>query len=162
MSYKILMWFRQDLRLYDNPALYEASQHERVLPIYILDDLTPTSFKMGAASKWWLYHSLLKLNTQLDNKLNVYQGSSKDVILSIIENNQLDTVYWNRCYEPWRIKVDSEIKSILKEKGIKCQSFNASLLWEPMEVKKRDGTPYKVFTPFYHKGCLQAIPPRKP
>ena len=158
----IIFWFRQDLRISDNPGLFEAAKNGKVLPIYILDDLEAESFKMGSASRLWLHHSLNALNECLSNSLNVYVGNSKEVLLKILQNTPADTVYWNRCYEPWRIKNDSSIKEALKKKDIECKSFNGSLLWEPWENLKKDNTPYKVFTPFYTRGCLQAVAPRIP
>ena len=154
-----LFWFRQDLRLIDNPGLFEASKNGAVLPIYILDNTTP---KMGSASRWWLHHSLNVLNQNLDNSLNVYIGNAKNILLEIIQKNTIDAVYWNRCYEPYRIANDSLIKSELKNLNIECKSFNGSLLWEPWEVLKQDKTPYKVSTPFYTRGCLQSASPRCP
>jgi deoxyribodipyrimidine photo-lyase len=163
MSKKItIFWFRQDLRIADNPGLYAAALQGKVLPIYILDDDTPGEFKLGGASRWWLNHSLNKLNQDLKNNLNVYTGQPKKILLNIIKENNIDAVYWNRCYEPWRIKQDTEIKLQLKNMAIDCESFNASLLWEPWQVLKSDGTPYKVYTPYYKNGCLQAIAPRQP
>ncbi len=154
-----LFWFRQDLRIADNPGLFEAAQNGTVLPIYILDTEDP---KIGSASKWWLHHSLSALNESLDNTLNVYVGRSQNILLEILQKNTIHAVYWNRCYEPWRIANDSLIKAELKNKNIECKSFNGSLLWEPWEVLKKDRTPYKIFTPFYTRGCLQAKPPRHP
>jgi deoxyribodipyrimidine photo-lyase len=155
-----IFWFRQDLRLSDNPGLFEATQNGNIIPVYILDDSYANDFKMGAASKWWLHSSLHALNNSLDGKLNVYKGDSFEVLLKIIKENKATAVYWNRCYEPWRIKNDTYIKSGLKEKSIKCKSFNASLLWEPWETCKGDNAPYKVFTPFYKNARTQNI--RKP
>ena len=66
-------WFRQDLRLSDNPALTAASKHQNVLPIYIYDDDLSVEDQMGEASLWWLDHSLKSLNTSLDGKLSIYQ-----------------------------------------------------------------------------------------
>ena len=70
-----LVWFRQDLRLHDNPALAEAIDTGRVLPVYILDDTNPGDWKIGSASRWWLHHSLQQLNQALANKLWVYKRS---------------------------------------------------------------------------------------
>ena len=158
---KTIFWFRQDLRLFDNPGLYEALQKGPVMAIYILDDES-SDFKMGSAGRWWLHRSLAKLNQKLDHKLNIYQGNAQDIILRLVKDHKIEAVYWNRCYDPWRVQHDSVIKSALKESDIECKSFNASLLWEPWERVKADGTPYKVFSPFYHKGCLQGQPPRQP
>lgn len=154
-----LFWFRQDLRIADNPGLFEAAQNGAVLPIYIIDTADP---RIGSASKWWLHNSLNSLNESLENTLNVYFGSSQNILLEILQKNTIHAVYWNRCYEPWRVANDSLIKTELKNKNIECKSFNGSLLWEPWEVLKKDRTPYKVFTQFYTKGCLQANEPRHP
>ncbi len=157
-----IFWFRQDLRISDNPGLFEAARTGSVLPIYILDDESSGAFKIGGASRWWLHHSLNKLNESLDNKLNIYTGKSKEIILRLTQEKKVNAVYWNRCYEPYRIKDDSELKAQLKTMNIECKSFNGSLLWEPWEITKKDNSSYKVYTPFYRKGCLQANPPRRP
>ena len=70
--------------------------------------------------------------------------------------------FWNRCYEPWRIARDKLLKARLQDAGFGAESHNGSLLWEPWEVLKADGTAYRVFTPYYRRGCLQQAPPRQP
>ena len=155
----IIHWFRQDLRLADNPSLTAAAKAGRVLPIYILDDENSGEHKMGAASRWWLHHSLKSLNESLDGKLVVYAGDPLEIIENIIKEHNVGELHWNRCYEPWRIARDKNIKESL---SIDVHSHNGSLLWEPWEVLKADGTPYKVFTPYFRRGCANAEPPRKP
>ena len=163
MTEKIAIhWFRQDLRLADNPALTKAAQHKSVLPIYILDDENAKAYAMGRASRWWLHHSLSALDRALGGNLSRYQGNPLDILKDIIARFDVGALYWNRCYEPWRTPRDTIIKNHLNHKGIMVESTNGSLLWEPWDIQKEDGTPYKVFTPFYRKGCLQAAPPRKP
>jgi deoxyribodipyrimidine photo-lyase len=163
MTKKIVIhWFRQDLRLYDNPSLTEASEHGTVLPIYILDDKNAGDFTMGGASRWWLYHSLKSLNESLGNKLSVYHGDPQEILDDLIARFDIEAIYWNRCYEPWRIHRDTQIKENLKMCGIKVHTYNGSLLWEPWDIKKNDGTPYKVFTPFYRRGCLSSKEPLAP
>ena len=158
----IIVWFRQDLRLADNPALYEAAKRGAVLPVFILDDISADQYALGSASRWWLHHSLTSLNQSLEGKLSFYCGNAMDLLLKIVNKNNAQAVFWNRCYEPWRITRDEAIKEQLKSRSIETRSFNGSLLWEPWETLKNDATPYKVFTPFYNKGCLAAMPPRKP
>ncbi|MTI08993.1 cryptochrome/photolyase family protein [Curvivirga aplysinae] len=153
-------WFRQDLRLNDNPALFHASKHQNILPIYILDDVNAAENKMGAASRTWLFHSLSSLSNSLNGKLFISNGNPIEVFQNLTEAYEIEAIYWNRCYEPWRIKRDIQIKEHLLSIGIEVKSFNGSLLWEPWQVQKKDGTPYKVFTPFYRKGCLYAQAPR--
>ena len=155
-------WFRQDLRLSDNPALDSAAQYETLIPIYILDEVNSGEFKMGAASKWWLHQSLTKLNESLDGKLLVYQGNPHEILNKLIEEQEVSYVTWNRCYEPWRIDRDKEIKRNFEDNNVAVESFSASLLWEPWTISKDDGTPYRVFTPFYKKGCLNSEEPRLP
>lgn len=159
---KSIVWFRQDLRLSDNPALRAGVAAGEILPIFILDDETAKNWKMGGASRVWLHHSLLQLNASLNGKLSCYRGSAGDIIDDIVKRHRVAAVYWNRCYEPWRIKRDQEIKERLIDRAVLAKSFNGSLLWEPWEISKSDGTPYRVFTPFYRRGCLNAAAPRKP
>lgn len=154
-------WFRNDLRLKDNPALTAAAKTGKVLPIFI-DDTAQLKDKRGAASSFWLYHSLESLSASLGGKLSIYQGDPIKILENIITRYDVKGVFWNRCYEPYPIKRDTKIKKYLKEKGILVESFNGSLLWEPLEVKKTDDTPYKVFTPFYRGGCLNLKAPRDP
>jgi deoxyribodipyrimidine photo-lyase len=158
----VIFWFRQDLRLSDNPALTAAAKAGQVLPVYVLDDENAGEWKMGGASRWWLHHSLKSLDESLDGKLLFLKGDASKLICALAKEIDAQAVYWNRCYEPWRITRDKAIKASLKDLNIGCESFNGSLLWEPWEVLKSDNTPYKVFTPFYRKGCLSKDPPREP
>ncbi|MCV2403672.1 DNA photolyase family protein [Marinomonas sp. C2222] len=146
-----LMWFEQDLRLEDNPALTAALAHDNVLVLYILDDQNAEQYKMGGASRWWLHHSLASLDKQFGNKLNFYQGDAESILESLCSRLHVDHVFWNRRYEPWRIARDKKIKASLLEKGIQAKSFNGSLLNEPWQVVKPDQTPYKVFTPYHNQ-----------
>jgi deoxyribodipyrimidine photo-lyase len=158
-----LHWFRQDLRLSDNPAFTAAAKAGRVLPLFIMEDADAGERKRGAASRVWLHHSLSALNDALGGKLALYVGKAEEVIARILDAHPtIREVHWNRCYEPWRITRDVRIKEQLKTRGIDAHSHNGSLLWEPWDVLKQDGTPYRVFTPFYRNGCLSAPPPRAP
>lgn len=154
----VIVWFRQDLRLADNPALTHAVKSGApIIPVYILDDINAGPWKMGGASRWWLHHSLNSLNESLSGNLTCFRGDARTVIRELCQTTKASAVYWNRCYEPWRIKRDTDIKSMLEESGVAVESYNASLLFEPWTVKKDDGTPYKVFTPYFRRGCLGSI-----
>ena len=155
-------WFRKDLRLSDNPSLSKASNYQNVYNIFILDEINSKDYLYGSASKFWLNNSLKSLNNSLDNSLSFYKGNPIDIFKDIISRFEINSVYWNRCYEEWEIKRDTEIKLYLKSRGINVETFNASLLWEPWEISKNDNTPYKVFTPFYRRGCLGYKNPREP
>ena len=157
MNKLAIHWFRRDLRLADNPSLHFAAQNGDVTPIFILDTVNNTQkeFNLGEASAWWLHHSLNSLNESLANQINCFSGDPLKIIEELIQNHEIESFSWNRCYSPWEIKRDTKIKSLLKENDIEVKTFNGSLLWEPWEILKDDNTPYKVFSPFYRKGCLK-------
>ena len=154
---KSIHWFRNDLRLADNPALTAASGND-LLPIFILDP--KDSENMGQASKLWLHHSLNKLNESLDGKLQFIYGDTIDEIRKLVNSEKIDAIYWNRVFEPEQELKDRDLINSLQ---IDYQIFNGSLLWKPESILKDDGTPYKVFTPFYRKGCVKfGETPREP
>ena len=157
-----ICWFRQDLRLSDNPALCAAVAHGPVLPVFILDHQNAGSAAPGAASSVWLHHSLESLDASLGGALQCYEGDAMTILGDLIRRHGVTGVFWNRCYEPWQIRRDTNLKRYLREMGCETESFNGSLLWEPWEITKSDGTPYRVFTPFYRRGCLAAPAPRAP
>ena len=158
----IIHWFRQDLRLADNPSLTEAAREGQVLPIYILNDDNSGKYKMGAASRWWLHHSLNSLNQSLDGNLAIFKGDAKSIISQLIKNHPVKAVYWNRSYEPQELDLNKQIKQDIEAKGLTSRSFNGCLLWEPWTSLKADGTPYKVFTPFYKNAIAELPAPRIP
>mgnify|MGYP001301672917 CR=1 FL=1 len=155
-SAKTIVWFRQDLRIHDNPALLAAVEAGDVLPIYILDDVNSGEWSMGEASRLWLHQSLASLNESLDGQLCFFNGDAETILVELVATLGATAVCWNRCYEPWRISRDRKIKSLLTEQGIHVSSHNGSLLWEPWEITKKDGTPYKVYSPYFKRGCLGA------
>lgn len=161
----VIVWFRQDLRVSDNPALAAAAQSGRpVIPVYILDDETPGDWAPGGASCWWLHHSLATLADALNQRglrLILRNGRADRVLQALIDDVGPSAVFWSRCYEPWAIERDTAIKSHLKDSAIDCRSFNASLLFEPWTIRTKAGDPYKVFSPFW-RACLASEPPPDP
>ncbi|MFK7863826.1 MAG: deoxyribodipyrimidine photo-lyase [Pseudohongiellaceae bacterium] len=153
-----LMWFRQDLRLQDNPALSAAVAAGEILPLYILDDMNPGEWTMGGASRWWLHESLQSLNKSLSGNLLVLAGDPKQLLPKLISQQGITKIVWNRCYEPWQIKRDRSIKEALTDL-CEVESFNGAMLWEPWTNLKADGTPYRVFTPYY-KHSIKTAPER--
>jgi len=148
----ILLWFRQDLRLADNPALAAAVKEGPIVPLFILDDETPGKWKMGGAARWWLHHSLDALAADLNkrgSKLILRRGKAEQVLDHLIAEIEPAAVHWNRVYEPHAIARDTTIRASLEQRGIKVRSFNGSLLVEPWKVKTGSDGPYRVFTPFW-------------
>jgi len=146
-----IVWFRQDLRLSDNPALHQAvSECDRVIAVFIDDPLEQGVSRLGAASRVWLHHSLHNLRDALRKKggeLFIAQGESLSVLTALIETASVSHLYWNRCYEPQTIARDKHIKAELV--AYHPRTFNGSLILEPWQNLKLDDTPYRVFTPFY-------------
>lgn len=157
-----IVWFRQDLRISDNPALSEAAACGAVLPVYILDDVNAGEWAMGGASRWWLHQSLKALNQSLKGKLLVLKGDPLVLMPALARLVNASQILWNRCYEPWRIQRDKRLKELLLKQGTHTHSLNSSLLWEPWQVLKDDQTPYKVFTPYFRRGCMKAAEPSRP
>lgn len=160
MTTKSIVWFRHDLRLRDNPALTAACELGSIIPIYIIDVHHP--YPAGEASNAWLQESLSSLNKQLDNQLLIFKGNPIEIIPKLMTNEACTHIHWNRCYTPYAIQRDSELKKLLKTTGKQVESYQASVLWEPWTIKNQQGLHYKVFTPYYKKGCLQASAPKRP
>ena len=167
------MWFRNDLRIADNLAFDAACKAGIVVPIYILDPQD----KLGAASKWWLSKSLEKLNLSLENNLIVYEGDKFQLLPKIMQANEAKKIFWNVDFERfWQeeklenlFKImklesndDEKLDDQIKDDSTEYYSYNSSLLWDPATILKHDCSIYKVFTPFYRKGCLGNGDPRKP
>ncbi|WDI31028.1 deoxyribodipyrimidine photo-lyase [Hyphococcus flavus] len=147
----VIVWFRNDLRIEDNPALFAARETGApVIPLYILDDNIPHA--PGSASLWWLHHSLSSLAETLEGrgaKLILRCGDSQDTLKLLADETNASHVFWNRRYYAKHIEIDKALKSDLKEQGITVETFNGSLLREPWEVETGSGGPYRVFTPFW-------------
>lgn len=152
-----LYWFRRDLRLQDNPAFQSALlQGGPILPVYIHDEEGEGRWPTGGASRWWLHHSLVSLQTslaKLNSRLLVRTGASKEVLEKLCEETGANSVYWNRRYEPSIIARDRHIKQSLRERDIQTESFNGSLLFEPQSIENKQGKPFQVFTPYW-RHCL--------
>lgn len=157
-----LVWFRQDLRLLDNPAFLEAcSENEQIIALYILDkQISP----LGGAQSWWLHHSLVSLDASLRKKglnLLLRQGNRIEIIPQLVQELSIDNVYWNHCYEPLALQQDIKIKLILVDQGVLVKSSNGSLFNEPWNIKNKSGNYFKVFTPFWKHSIQTMIAPKK-
>lgn len=154
----IIVWFRQDLRIKDNPALWNACKEGSVIAVYILDPTHP----VGNAQHWWLHHSLHALKNalaQLNIPLVLKQGAAFDEIKKLLHITKARKIFWNRCYEPQVILRDKKIKTYLKEQEIEVHTFNASLLTEPMDILNKQGHYFKVFSAYW-KHCSSILHPR--
>ncbi len=148
----IIVWFRRDLRLHDNPAIHRAVESGKpVIALYIYE--TDLSRKTGGASDWWLYHSLSSLKADLSKAgldLHIRKGKAQDEINTLLNASGADHIVWNRRYKKGDRDRDAEIKSALKDDGVTVETFRANLLSEPWEIETKSGSGYyKVFTPYW-------------
>lgn len=155
MSEAVIVWFRRDLRLADNPALDRARRDfTRVIPVYIHDPDAEAPWAPGAASRWWLHHGLAELRDRLADRggrLVIRRGPAKRELDRLLEQTGASGVYWNRLYEPALVERDRTIKAHLKSRGVAARSFRAAMLFEPWELQKDDARPYQVFTPYWKR-----------
>lgn len=162
----VILWFRHDLRLADNPALAHAVGTGRpVLPVYILDQ-GPETISIGAASLWWLDKSLRALDSDLrarGSQLILRRGDSEAELRRLIQETGAGAVFMNRRFEPGAFTRDADIAHGLRAEGVSCKAWNGTLLARPGSVLNGSGQAYKVFTPFL-KALLAtaAAPPAAP
>ena len=121
MSKTVLFWFKNDLRINDNPGLNFSSNKGLVFPIYIHDE----NSKIGSASKLWLHNSLLSLDKSLDNNLNFFSGNSLHIILSLCKKHNIQNVVWNKSFEPELSSLESKIEKSLRKINVEVNKFNA-------------------------------------
>jgi deoxyribodipyrimidine photo-lyase len=160
-----VVWFRNDLRLDDNPAL--AAAFERggpVIPLFIWSPEEEGGWAPGSASCWWLHRSLVSLDRRLrerGSRLTIRTGPSDKVLGDLAKSAGAASVFWNRRYEPAIIERDRGIQERLRRSGFEAESFNGALLHEPQDIRNKSGKPYQVFTPFW-KACLATGEPPPP
>ncbi|GAA0215451.1 deoxyribodipyrimidine photo-lyase [Brevundimonas nasdae] len=146
----VILWFRRDLRLQDNPALNRAIEAGRpVLPVFILDE--GAERPLGGAARWWLDKSLRALASDLEargSRLILRRGDSLSVLQGLIAETGAEALFLNRSFEPAGFERDADIAYALQAEGVSCHGFNGSLLCPPGSVLNGSGQPYKVFTPF--------------
>ncbi len=157
-----IVWFRNDLRLGDNPALRAAcARGTTVVPVFVWAPEEEAPWEPGAASRIWLHDSLAALDRSLrlrGARLVLGRGPTLEALRGIARATGADAVFWNRRYEPAVIARDKLIKEALREDGVAAISSNGSLLWEPWEVVSKNGTPFQVFTPYYRAAAGAADP----
>jgi len=160
-----LLWFRQDLRLADNPALAAAlRRREPVIPVFLWAPEEEAEWPAGGASRWWLHQSLAALARELEpagSQLIIRTGPTHEALRQLIRETGATAVHWNRRYEPAIVQRDKNIKAGLRDAGVECESFNAALLHEPWTIQNKSGKPFQVFTPFW-RHCLTLPDPPMP
>lgn len=147
-----IVWFRDDLRLGDHPALRAAlDRGAPVVLLYLFDEESPGIRPLGGATRWWLHHSLTALAASIEERggrLVLRRGAADEVLPALVAETGAEAVFWNRRYSAAR-EIDARLKARLRDDGLEVASFAANLLVEPWEVTTDAGEPYKVFTPFW-------------
>ena len=154
---KTIIWLRNDIRLSDNEAInYAYKNNSELLFLYIWDKST----SIGSASKWFLHNSLQAFQQSIKQKYNadliIKRGASREILAEIAKKYSINSVVWNRIWEPKEMKKEAEIKEFFSTNNIEAKSFNSSLLFQPSKIKNLSGDYFKVFTPFWKK-CLSEI-----
>ncbi|MFF1572390.1 cryptochrome/photolyase family protein [Leifsonia sp. NPDC058292] len=160
-----IVWFRDDLRVTDNPALSAAAGSGRpVVCVYVWDEESPGIRPPGGAARWWLHHSLIALGEELERlgaRLLIRRGAAEQVIADLLGETDAALLFWNRRYGLAERTVDETIKSAARARGVEATSFGAALLFEPWTIRTGSDTPFSVYTPFW-RACLSSPAPRKP
>jgi len=159
----VIVWLRRDLRLADQAAFAQAAKAGPVIPVFVLDDETPKHRCMGAASRWWLHHSLASLEEalgKLGSRLVLRRGIAADVIAELAQGTDASEVHCLRHYEPWWRNAERTLKDTLP-KGCTLHRHDGNYLMPPGSVTTGSGQPYKIYTPFW-RALAQHMPPPAP
>ena len=148
-----IFWFRRDLRLDDNRGFYEALKSDSsVLPVFIFDSEILDELPKNDSRVTFIHETLQYISKTLregyNSSIALFHGKPKDIYKKLIENYNIDTVYTNHDYEPYATERDTEIKSFLTAHNIEFKTYKDQVIFEKSEVVKKDGDPYKVYTPY--------------
>lgn len=160
-SSPVLVWFRDDHRLADNPALAAAmATGSQILCFAVVDDGSDGLRPLGGAARWWLHGSLQALGESLErasSRLTLFKGPALSMVEKIALETSASAIFWNRRYGAAEIALDCAIKKRLTDRGIKAHSFNGRLLHEPWEITNQAGKPFQVFTPYLRSVMARTI-----
>lgn len=159
MTAPVIVWLRRDLRLSDQPAFCAAAAAGPVIPVFVLDDETPGKRKLGAASRWWLHHSLVSLDKDLrehGSRLILRRGDAAKEIAGIARETGASAVHALHHYEPWWTKAEAALAD-----KVDLVLHDGNYLLPPGSVTTGAGSPYKIYTPFA-KAARERLPARHP
>ena len=160
-----LFWLRDDFRITKNYGLAEATKnHDQVVVFYLYKK---SKYNNQEAQKWWLSKSLDNFQKKLNEfniKIEIIETDSYKVFFDKLLKNKDVSIYWNKVYEPDYLKFDKYLIKNLITNNISYKICKGNVLNEIDEVKKSDGTPFKVFTPFWRtaeRHYIEKIPPKE-
>lgn len=150
-----IFWFRRDLRLDDNTALFHAlNSTEEVLPLFIFDETILSQLPKDDARVSFIHNQLSKIQEQLTAKgksLAVFHGTPETVFKQLLSENKITTVFTNHDYEPYARKRDKILNDLFKAHSIEFKTCKDQVIFEKSDVIKDDGSPYVVYTPYSKK-----------
>lgn len=156
-----IFWFRRDLRLEDNTALFHALyENEAVLPIFIFDKDILNLLDKDDARVTFIHDQIELMNEKIakfNKKIALFNGNPLEIFTQLIQNHLVKNVYCNHDYEQYAIKRDLEIENLLTKNNIEFKTYKDQVIFEKKEVVKDDGTPYLVFTPFSNKWKIKLV-----
>ena len=158
MSAPHLVWFRNDLRLVDHAALAAAARSGPIVALFVLDDETPGHWRMGAAQRWWLHHSLAALGVDLSARggaLVLRRGPSAAVVAQVAAEIGAEAIHTLTHYEPW-----AKAQDAAAAQAVTLKRYHGALLAPPASVIAGNGGRYRIFTPWWRKLQDQMPPPR--
>jgi deoxyribodipyrimidine photo-lyase len=162
----VLMWFRLDLRLRDNPALAAAAATgAAVVPVFVRSPEEADACAPGAASRWWLHQSLLRLDESLrarGSRLILRCGPAAETLAALAAETGAGRVFCNRVYAPAALALEADLDTELRLHGVELVCSNGSLLFEPGSLCNAADGPFRVFTPFWRALWKQRDAIRKP
>ena len=161
----VLVWFRDDLRLSDHPALHAAANSGAPLVcVYVLDeDSSSRRRPLGDASRWWLAQSLRSLQASLAKRgqaLVLRKGPAAGVISGLAQDIQASAVHWIESDIPGQASVEQQVRTGLEKIGVSANSFPSDLLVRPASLRNKDGRGLRVFTPFWKRVLSMGDPPQ--
>ncbi len=159
-----IVWFQQDLRLTDNPALSAAADRGQVAPVYIHAPEEEGEWGLGAASRYWLHQSLVALDASLQARglrLALRRGPTLDALRTIAAETGARSVFWNRRHDPVGAAREAAVEQALRADGIETFPHVSALLFNPDRIRTQQGGPYKVFTQFW-RACQASDEPPPP
>ncbi|WP_181782851.1 cryptochrome/photolyase family protein [Pseudonocardia pini] len=146
MADRSVVWFRRDLRVADQPTFLAAAESDAALALFVLDPaLTGPS---GGARLNFLYGCLRELSGSLGDRLLVVEGDPVDVVPRIAEEVSAATVHVAADFGPYGAKRDEGVEKALADAGRELNRVGSPYAVAPGRVRKNDGDPFKVFTPF--------------
>jgi deoxyribodipyrimidine photo-lyase len=159
----VIVWFRDDLRLSDHPALHAAAKSGApVIALYVFDEASRGMRPLGGATRWWLAQSLRALQASLHVKgasLVLRRGAAAKLIPEVAREAQASAVFWNEIAQVPHLAVAKAVEAALARLGIDSRKLPGDLLVAPGDIRNKEGRGLRVFTPFWRRVLAAGDPP---